>query len=816
MSKTPPRPENRTEQNSDRPAQKILRHHNKGLSEQSSSQTRLLTLLSVLVCAAVLFTHWPALSARALSFDDDQYLTENPLVQNPSCSSAWQFLTEVLEPSTVQGYYQPLAMISLMTDYAFGGRADNLKPFHRTSLALHTANTALIIVLLYLLFGQAWIAAAIGLLFGVHPMTVEPIPWVGERKTLLAAFFALWCLILYVRYTRRNSWQLYVGCFAMYVLALASKPTTIPLPVLMLLMDLWPLKRLNKTAVLEKIPLLVIGGVSAIVTYISQSRTAFTALPGQYGPAYVPLVLCHNIVFYLYKIIWPAKLSSHYAFPVPLGLSHPMVLAGVIGTCILIPLLAISLRWTRGLLTGWLFFFVAIFPTMGVVGFTNVIASDKFVYLPSIGLLMILAAFLGWFCSAGKPLGRQVFVVIIVVTLAAAESVAARQYLVRWRDTEGLFEHMLALTPNEALVHNNLGTTLKFEGKLDKALSHFRKALQLRPDYAEAHNNLGAVLEAQGKLDEAASHYRKAMELKPNLVNALYNLGKTLQSQGKLDEAVSCYRQALQAKPNDAPTHCILGYALQSQGKLDEAIGHYHQALQIKPDFAEAHLNLANTLKSQNKLDEAVSHYRQALQLEPDSPEAHNNLGSALRLQEKFDEAISHFRQAVQIKPDFVEAHFNLANALSSVGKFDDALGHYRQVLQLKPNFAKAHSNFGIVLELQGNLNEALDHFRQALRIQPDYPSPLNEMAKILAAHPDPKIRNPSQAVNLAERAAQLTKYQDPAILDTLAAAYAASGRFDRAAKTAQTALDLASATGDKPLADQLGRKLEIYRQTKR
>ena len=166
-----------------------------------SSKTVLLAVLITCVCAAVIAVHWPALSAQALSFDDNQYLVNNTLVKSPSWFSAWKFLSQVLEPSTVGGYYQPLSMISLMLDYSLGGRVENLLPFHRTSLALHAANTALIIVLLYLLFGEVWIAAAVGLLFGLHPMTVEPIPWVGERKTLLAAFFALWSLFFYLRYT---------------------------------------------------------------------------------------------------------------------------------------------------------------------------------------------------------------------------------------------------------------------------------------------------------------------------------------------------------------------------------------------------------------------------------------------------------------------------------------------------------------------------------------------------------------------------------------------------------------------------------------
>ena len=244
------------QENIGRSTQGVVSQQGRDFLERPASKNEFLASLVIVTCVAVFVVHWPALSAKALSFDDGQYLTENVLVQNPGWRSVQRFLTEVLKPSTVGGYYQPLSMISLMTDYALGGRPDNLRPFHSTSLALHVANTALIIVLLYLLFGRPWIAAAVGLLFGVHPMTVESIPWVGERKTLLAAFFALWCLILYVRYTRRNTWQLYVSCFVMYVLALLSKPTSLPVPVLMLLMDYWPLNRWRPKVIIGKMAFL--------------------------------------------------------------------------------------------------------------------------------------------------------------------------------------------------------------------------------------------------------------------------------------------------------------------------------------------------------------------------------------------------------------------------------------------------------------------------------------------------------------------------------------------------------------------------------
>jgi hypothetical protein len=228
------------------PAGKEREHEGISSLRGKSSQKRILTNLIIIVCILVFAAHLPALSAQAIIIDDDQYLTKNVLVQNPGWVSAGRFFAEVLEPSTVQGYYQPLTMLSLMGDYILGGRPYNLKPFHRTSLLLHMANTALVIVFLYLLFGHAWIAAGMGLLFGLHPMTVECVAWISQRKTVLSAFFALWSLILYVCFARSRSWKFYAGCLIMYVLALMSKPTAIPLPVLMLLLDYWPLNRLNR------------------------------------------------------------------------------------------------------------------------------------------------------------------------------------------------------------------------------------------------------------------------------------------------------------------------------------------------------------------------------------------------------------------------------------------------------------------------------------------------------------------------------------------------------------------------------------------
>ena len=692
-----------------------------------SSKAVLLAVLIACVCAAVIAVHWPALSAQALSFDDNEYLVNNALVKSPSWSSARKFLSQVLEPSTVGGYYQPLAMISLMLDYSLGGRVENLMPFHRTSLALHAANTALVIVLLYLLFGEVWIAAAAGLLFGLHPMTVETIPWVGERKTLLAAFFALWSLLFYLRYTHArkagagiqspagcSTWGFYIACLFFYLLALMSKPTSTPLPVLMLLLDFWPLKRFKWRSFLEKIPFFILGGIFAIITYISQTRTACSTLPTETGIWRISLILCHNIIFYLCKIIWPINLSSHYPFPDPLNLSQPMVLAGVIGTCILIPLLLISLRWTRAALIGWLFFFIAILPTMGIIGFTNVIASDKFAYLPSFGLLMVLAYFL---CNLRLKKSvisgsKSVVIILLVLILASAESLATRSYLTHWRNSLGLFEYMLSKAPNSPTLHNNLGMVYGELGRYQDAVEALKRAIRIQPDLAEVHYNLGNAYQRLGRYQDAVEPYKQALRIKPDYAEVYDNLGAAYGKLGRWQDAIEAYKQAIKIKPDYADAHYNFGNAYGKLGRWQEAIESYKQAIRIKPDLVEAHYNLGVVYSSLGRSQEAVESYKQAIRIKPDYAEAHYNLGVNYYKLERYQDAIESYKQTIRINPDYAKAYINLGVTYYKLGRYQDAVEAYKQAILIKPDFADVHYILGVAYLVTGDKQSALEEYK--------------------------------------------------------------------------------------------------------
>ncbi len=582
-----------------------------------------------LACAAAWVAFAPALSASALSFDDNMYLTENRLVRNPSWAHAGRFLDEVLEPSTVHGYYQPLNMISLMLDCALDGRADHLRPFHRTSLILHLLNTSLIILILYRLFGNAWAAGLLGLLFGVHPMWTETIAWVGERKTVLAAFFTLLSILCYLRFTPNRAWLFYGLCLLFFVLALMSKPTCTPLPVALLLLDWWPLRRLNKRAVLEKIPFLLIAALSAWITYESQKRTAETATPEAARDwLRILFILGHNIVFYLRNLAWPTGLSSHYAFPAPLDLTDPGIRRGTIGTIVLLVALLASLRWTRAAVAGWLFFMAMIFPTMGIIGFTNVIAADKYAYLPVLGLMLPLTAGLVWLWNRATLTGRLVKAATMVslFAIAALLTGASWSYLKHWRDTETLFRYMLTLHPNAATLHMHLANELSRQGRDEEAIASNRRAIALNPDIETFYLNLGALLAKRGQLDEAMALYEKALAINPTFAPAHNNLGNAYLERKDLAKAEYHLSQAVKSRAGYAEAHYNLANVLGIRQNLPAAAAHYEKALEIDPDNAAAHKNAAMVYLRMGRLSNAINAYETALRLRPDWADVANFL----------------------------------------------------------------------------------------------------------------------------------------------------------------------------------------------
>ena len=373
----------------------------------------------------------------------------------------------------------------------------------------------------------------------------------------------------------------------------------------------------------------------------------------------------------------------------------------------------------------------------------------------------------------------------------------------------------LRLQPDIAGAHTTLGLAFQALGKLDDALSHHRQALKSNPSDFKTHNNLASVLTLMDKPDEAISHYRQALRIKPDNARLHYNLGVAFQLQGELDEAIDYLTRAVRLDPTFALSHQKLANALTESGRTAEAITHFRQALQIEPDDAVAHNDLACMLASLGRLDEAISHCREALRIAPDFAEAHNNLGGALARQGKSDEAIKHFRKALHLDPDKFAAHHNLGNTLASQGNLEEGIAHLAQAIRLNPNSASAHYNLARLLNDSGKTDAAVMHFTEALRIRPDWVKPMRSLARLLATHSQDKLRDPTETVRLAQRACKLTGYKDAGLVDTLAAAYAAAGRFSEAVATAEKAVELAGTENDKERVQKIQNRLKLYRQQK-
>lgn len=603
-------------------------------------------LLIVLV-GVVSAAHWPVLRSEALIFDDSQYLTDNPLVSRPSWQSVGRFWSEVFEPSTVKGYYQPMTMTSLMLDYAGPGE---LKPFRRTSLILHVLNTVLIAILLFVLFGRMIPACGAALLFGLHPLTVEPIAWLAERGTLLAAMFGLLSILAYIGYVRRRSGWWYAASLSAFALAMLSKPTAVALPAMLLVMDWWPLRRLNWRALWEKLPFYVLAGVFVTITVISRTAHETVSTPGQHGYLSGLWVFCYDLIFYISKIFRPTGLASFYPYPDSLGFSSPMVSAGAVGTTLTAVLVLVLLRWTRAPAGGVLFFVVALSPTVQVVRFSHSIAADKYVYLPMVGLLMLLAwGMVRFEESRGLPMLRRGLLWGAIVVAAILLGWQTRRQIDRWQDSVGYYEYMI----------------------------------EQAPDQPKLYNNLAKVYADRGRYGQAVGLYEQAVEIDPGYALARYNLGMALMKTGDYAAAAIQLEKALPVYEQDAELHYRLGYAYSRLERPGEAISQYEKALVLNPELSEVHNNLAALLSGRNRPEEALEHLRQAVSADPDNLQAHGNYGMALIEQGRLAEAAEQFEAVLRIDPYHIPALLSLARLREQLDQRQQAIDLYKRVLKI-------------------------------------------------------------------------------------------------------------------------------------
>jgi tetratricopeptide (TPR) repeat protein len=677
-------------------------------------------ILSLVICLGLALVvgvvFGQTLGYEFVNYDDAVYVYENAQVsQGLSLRGIeWAFTYGNI------GHWHPLTWLSHMLDCQFYG----LNPGgHRlTNILLHTATTILLFLVLRRMTGFLWRSAFVAAVFAIHPLRVESVAWVAERKDVLSAFFFMLTLWAYVRYVRRPPSMIRYGVVVLFfALGLLSKNMLVTMPFVLLLLDYWPLNRLPGFTpqvllrrVAEKIPLFVLTIGSCVATALVPEKLTADRL--SFGLRMENAVVSY--VTYLWQMLHPSGLACHY--PNPVNYLPLWQVAGALGLLLAISGAVWAFRQTHPcFVVGWLWYLGMMIPVIGIVQISNYAHADRYTYLPQIGLYLLLTWAAADLCAGRRYdrwlLGSLASAVIVALILCARTQVSY------WKNSTTLWEHTLAVSGDTDVAHNNLGMALLKKGQLDEAMAQFRQALKVNSNYNSAHDNLGVALVKKERLDEAIDQFQRALKINPGDDLAHNDLGMALVQKEQLDAAIAQYQQALKINPDFDMAHFDLGIALAKKGQWDEAIVQYQRALEINPNYDLAHFNLGNAFSQKGKVDEAISQYQQTLKINPDFTLAHLDLGIALAKKGRLNEAIDQYLQALKINPDSDMARINLGNAFFHKGEVDEAITQYQQALKIKPDFDMAHLDLGIALDKNGRLDAAIDQFLQALKINPNY-----------------------------------------------------------------------------------------------
>jgi Flp pilus assembly protein TadD len=756
----------------------------------SSARGKLLIGLALALTTVALFL--PAVSHQFLGYDDHDYVTENPHVR---AGLTWSGVVWAFK-SFYASNWHPLTWLSHMLDCQIYG----LKPagHHLTNVLLHATNAVLLFLALTRLTGALWRSAAVAALFAWHPLHVESVAWVAERKDLLCAFFWMLTLWGYARYVEESKVQsserkipgsrrrFYWLALLFFALALMSKPMAVTLPFVLLLLDYWPLQRSAELSarspqstgqwrrwngkpcwalLLEKSPFIALSAAGCVLTIVAQGRehaiASTNALPLSERISHAMVSYGH----YLWTTVAPHALAAYYPYSRTTStLELAAALLVLAGFSLLVKRFAASRPY---LLVGWLWFLGTLVPVIGLVQVGEQAWADRYTYLPLVGIFMVFV----WCVSdwvegqaarnkvGDKTSSRRTRLVVVAAALVglgmAIQTVRQMGY---WKDTRTLFAHAAAVTEKNTRALTMLGSSLAADGKLDEAKRLYAEALSYSPEDPETH----------------------------------FFLGKVLDQQGDLDGAIAEFSQALSSAQFRESAHVFIGIALAKQKKYSEAEAQYQEALRLNPESAAAEHNLARLLRSEGRFDEALAHYTAAVKDDPARAETHNNLGVLLLQLGRLAEGTAQLQEALRLNPAYTEAQCNLAIALNQQEKWQQAAELFSTLCPKRPQDANLQYQFALALYHLNRVGEARSLLAAALLIQKDFPQALERLAWILATDPHDDLRNGTEAVSMAERACVLTQHKHAQFMTTLAASYAEAGRFAEAESTAQKAESLA------------------------
>jgi len=579
-------------------------------------------LASFILVAVTIMVYWQTGNHGFINFDDPEYVYENPYVKMglTPATIKWAFTT------FYASNWHPLTWLSHMTDV----QLYDMHPFghHITNVVLHSANVLLLFLLLLRLTGFPWRSMTVAALFALHPLHVESVAWISERKDVLSAFFWLMTLHLYAGYAKKPGWRRYLLMVVTFAFGLMAKPMLVTLPIVLMLLDYWPLGRWRiatgntcaarlpfRKLVLEKLPFFVLAGISSLLTLWAQHEGGAVNSLDNYS---ITMRIANAITSYsgyLCKMVWPWNLAIFYPLPKAIPIMH------VLGAgCFFAVMTFISIRVRRKqpfMVTGWLWYVVTLVPVIGLIQVGAQSSADRYTYLPLIGIFILVV---WWACefSLNLPYRSRGLILTLIggIMLTACAFVTLRQ-ISFWQNDVTLFSHALAVTNDNFIAHNNLGFALAREDKLFEAAAHFNEAIRISPRFADAYTNLGEIFLKTGDIDDSISYLSKAIDLRPHHAATFLDMGVAMFRKGNIAEALNSFDRALAIDSFLGDGYYNKGIVLSTSGKTDEAIECFTAALKINPDNPDYHTHAGMELARRGRTQEAINHFSEALRLNP-------------------------------------------------------------------------------------------------------------------------------------------------------------------------------------------------------
>jgi tetratricopeptide (TPR) repeat protein len=696
----------------------------------SGEGRRIKVLFCVLLALSVFAVYWQVSSFDFVSFDDPMYVKDNPIVRHGLTLEGikWAFT------GVYASNWHPLTWISHMADVELFGMNPGMH--HLTSVLFHMLNSILLFIVLERMTKKFWRSALVAALFALHPLHVESVAWISERKDVLSTFFWMLTMLCYHWYVQRRSAARYFLVAIVFALGLMAKPMLVTLPFVLLLLDFWPLRRheliLHATPddshndhqwwpiiniygalrlILEKVPLIVMALAACGETFYAQSSGgAINSLDRLDMAARIQNAITSYIV-YLWKMFYPFNLAGFYPYPRTFNIVSVFAcLVFLVAVTVVVFMISKKLPY---LITGWFWYIGTLLPVIGIVQVGSQAMADRYTYIPLIGIFVMVAW--GLTDILGRwSYGKYVLGVLSVVVLAILTWTTWIQ-ITTWKNSEALFRHALSVTTDNYLAHNSLGVALFERGDVEGAINNYRESIRLKGNYVNAQCNLGVALAGKKQYAEALTHYHECLRIKPGYSEAYYNMGVALSDLGREDEAIKQYREVLKIYPHHENANNNIGLLMVKKGNLDEAIWHYLKALDVNPDNVRTRINLADALLMKGSFDDALSQMNEALKTNPSDPNLLVKLAEIHTKKKNTKQAIVAYHRALAVAPKSSQALYRVVALYAGQGRFDEAMFWLKKLAMIRPSDSLVDYNIACLYSRQGNPQEAMMSLKNAM-----------------------------------------------------------------------------------------------------